>query len=143
MKRTFTADNLPQYNPLVRGQKNGKDCGIFLLQYVQSFFSDGLERDWTKEDTDHSDLFTRDEVNRKRGEIAKLLRDMTRKQYSDRQEKREIKFPNLNFVPEESRKRSRRVPSPQQPSKVETDSPESPSPRTEESQSPELSLIHI
>ena len=54
----FTEENMPQYNPRVRGQKNSKDCGIFLLHYVESFFrTSSRDRDWTDAEADHRDWF--------------------------------------------------------------------------------------
>ena len=139
--------NLPQYNPLVRGQLNSKDCGVFLLQYVESFFTKGLGRNWTGE-TDHRDLFERKEVNDKRGNIAKLIRDLS---FQNKDFCRDVHFPQLNFVPEFRQQKTRRrsvdkesPPAPEKPEcpgKREMISPQYPKPLQESSAQPQ-SLHH-
>jgi len=92
----FTEENLPQYNPKVRGQKNSKDCGIFLLQYVESFFRQPL-RDWDNNEIDHRDWFPKEEVLNKRFKIAKLIRDLTTRQNYEKKVYRKPDFPTLEL----------------------------------------------
>ena len=93
--RVFTEKNMPQYNPKVRGQQNSKDCGVFLLQYVESFFTNGPDKDWGNDSIHHLSLFSRSEVNSKRSEIARIIRELTMKLNEEQTE-----FPSLNFVTE-------------------------------------------
>merc|ERR1712096_529327 len=99
--KVFTEENMPQYNPIVRGQKNSKDCGIFLLQYVQSFFQTPM-RDWTDATIEHRDWFDKEEAMKKRGKIAKLIRDLAVKQNYERKTYRKLVFPDLDFRSVES-----------------------------------------
>jgi len=102
-KMIFNDENLPQINLQVQGQKNSKDCGIFLLQYVESFFKDGLNRAWSDPNLSHKDLFSRDIVKVKRHEIAKIIRKLTFEQKKEHKEK--IEFPALDFISQTSLKR--------------------------------------
>jgi len=99
--KVFTELNMPQYNPSVRGQKNSKDCGIFLLQYVESFFRTRT-RDWCDDSIEHMDWFPKEEVMKKRGKIAKLVRDLAVKQHYERKSHRKLVFPPLDFRSVES-----------------------------------------
>jgi len=92
----FTEVNMPQYNPQVRGQKNSKDCGIFLLQYVEAFFRSPFKI-WTNSEADHMDWFSKDESMRKRANIAKLIRDMARQQHHEKRSNKRLDFPPIDF----------------------------------------------
>jgi len=97
----FTEENMPQFNPKVRGQKNSKDCGIYLLQYVESFFRTP-SRNWTDPQNIHSDWFHKEEALKKRGRIAKLIRDMATKQQYEKKSSKKLSFPPLDFQSVES-----------------------------------------
>jgi len=97
----FTEENMPQYNPRVRGQKNSKDCGIFLLQYVEKFFRAPL-RNWTEPEVDHTNWFPKEEALEKRGKIAKLIRDLATRQHYEKKSDQKLDFPPLNFQSVES-----------------------------------------
>ena len=98
----FTEENMPQANPRVRGQLNSKDCGLFLLQFVQSFFSRTKEDlQWLDTERCHKELFTREEVNGKRAAIAQTIRDLAVQQAYNRLDKAAFDFPDINFVPED------------------------------------------
>jgi len=43
VERTFTRNEMPGYRAVVPDQPNHYDCGIYLLQYVESFFSKPLK----------------------------------------------------------------------------------------------------
>jgi len=90
--KLFTEQNMAQYNPRVRGQKNSKDCGIFLLQYVESFFRAPV-RNWTDDNIEHIDWFQKEEVMMKRANIAKLIRNLSVMQDTERK----LIFPELDF----------------------------------------------
>jgi len=125
----FTEENMPQYNPRVRGQKNSKDCGIFLLQYVESFFrTSSRDRDWTDGEADHRNWFHKDEVMKKRGKIAKLIRDMAVKQNYEKKSYKKLVFPSLDF---------QSVESPIKKSKLLTDLKFGESPREQSEEEPE------
>jgi len=97
----FTEENMPQYNPKVMGQKNSKDCGIFLLQYVEKFFRAPL-RNWTDPEVDHTEWFPKEEVMEKRGKIAKLIRDLATRQQYEKKSDQKLEFPPLDFQSVES-----------------------------------------
>jgi len=100
----FTESNLPQVNPRVRIQLNSKDCGVFLLQFVESFFANNEVRDWLDRDGSHKELFTREEVNGKRAVIAQTIRELAVCQAHKRRDVTSFQFPDLNFVPEGTKK---------------------------------------
>ena len=86
---TFDNTNFPQYIPEVMTQENNTDCGIFLLQFVESFFQNPM--------IDFADLnlcylFSKSEVNTKRYQLAKMVRTITKTPKHTN-----INFPNLCF----------------------------------------------
>jgi len=93
--KIFSDVNLPQINPKVLLQNNSKDCGVFLLQYFESFFEVGLKRAWSDVTISHLDLFLRTKVDSKRSDIAMTIRALTKAQKKDDQ--KEPTFPTLNF----------------------------------------------
>jgi len=101
----FTEENMPQYNPRVRRQKNSKDCGIFLLQYVESFFRDP-DREWGNPNCVHSEWFQKEETMNKRGHIAKLIQKLAIRQHKEKNTGKKLSFPPLDFEYQESPKRN-------------------------------------
>ena len=91
-ERTFSVSDLPAYCPRIPQQTNMTDCGIFLLQYVESFFSCPL----TKFSPPLENLvswFPEDCIENKRNQIARIIRELS----SENQSKTDIQFPNLDF----------------------------------------------
>ena len=97
-ERIFSKDNMPGASPKVQQQPNFSDCGIYLLQYVESFFRDPI-KDYTLPITSLGKWFSKDEVEGKRDNIASLIRDLA----SEQNPSKEFSFPQLNFFnpPEE------------------------------------------
>ena len=91
-ERVFSKDNMPGGCPKVQQQPNFSDCGIYLLQYVESFFKDPI-KDYTLPIRTLSQWFTKSEVENKRDYIAKLIRELAAKQNPSK----EFSYPQLNF----------------------------------------------
>ncbi|KAL0969390.1 hypothetical protein UPYG_G00226820 [Umbra pygmaea] len=75
--RRFSRDTIQGLNPAVPQQDNFSDCGVFLLQYVESFLQN------PPQDIEHLDLkewFPLKRVKRKREEIRKLVLEIQRQQ---------------------------------------------------------------
>ena len=97
-ERVFNKDNMPGGSPKVQQQPNFSDCGIYLLQYVESFFKDPI-RDYTLPIKSLTQWFTKEEVEGKRNNIAQLIRELA----ADQNPGKEFNYPSLNFFnpPEE------------------------------------------
>ena len=94
-ERVFTKDSMPATIPKVQQQPNFSDCGIYLLQYVESFFRDPI-RDYSlpiPKTTLMPQWFPKNEVEGKRDNIASLIRELAASQNPGK----EFKFPQLNF----------------------------------------------
>ena len=90
-KKEFTKESLPVFCPCIPQQPNLTDCGLYLLQYVESFYQ--------KPFTDYSIplknvefWFTAEVIQQKRHDIAKLIRNL-----SASTNNKEVKFPDLDF----------------------------------------------
>jgi len=97
-ERAFNKDTMPGGSPRVQQQPNFSDCGIYLLQYIESFFKDPI-KDYTLPIRSLGAWFTKDEVEGKRDNIASLIRTLAASQNPGK----EFKYPQLNFfnAPEE------------------------------------------
>ena len=91
--RTFSKKKMPSNQPSVQQQPNLEDCGVYLIQYIHSFFRDPIS-DYTHPIKSVRQWFTLKEVEEKRGSIAKLIRKLTAEQNRDKQ----FAFPKLNFL---------------------------------------------
>ena len=91
-ERAFNKDTMPGGCPKVQQQPNFSDCGIYLLQYVESFFKDPI-KDYTLPIRSLGSWFTKDEVEGKRDNIASLIRTLAASQNPGK----EFKYPQLNF----------------------------------------------
>eukprot|EP00090_Calanus_glacialis_P044531 TRINITY_DN7950_c0_g1_i1.p1 TRINITY_DN7950_c0_g1~~TRINITY_DN7950_c0_g1_i1.p1 ORF type:complete len:1263 (-),score=483.66 TRINITY_DN7950_c0_g1_i1:324-3560(-) len=96
-EKVFTKDNMVGGCPKVQQQPNFSDCGIYLLQYVESFFRDPIG-DYSLPISSIKDWFEKDEVEKKRDNIANLIRDLATKQNPGK----EFNYPELNFFNEEN-----------------------------------------
>ena len=94
-ERKFTKDNMKGACPKVPQQPNFSDCGLFALQYVESFFKSPLS-DFNLPITNLKKWFPSEVMRNKRSEIAKIIRDLAEKQNKDKK----ISFPQLTFTPE-------------------------------------------
>ncbi|XP_016986784.1 ubiquitin-like-specific protease 1D [Drosophila rhopaloa] len=93
----FNSDNMPGHRVEVPQQENLTDCGLYLLQYVEQFFTQPI-RDYRlpiKTLANWFDLLT---VTKKREDIAKLIQRLMDEgnQQQQRQILPVIKFPTLN-----------------------------------------------
>ena len=94
--KNFTVDNLPACCPPVPQQDNSSDCGIYLLQYIESFFDDPLrtyELPFFKTFDRPEQWFKTTSVKQKRESIAKTIRNLTAEQNPGK----EFAFPKLLF----------------------------------------------
>jgi len=91
-ERVFNKDTMPGGSPKVQQQPNFSDCGIYLLQYVESFFRDPI-KDYTLPIKTLGEWFTKDEVENKRNSIAELIKQLAAQQNPNKQ----FDFPQLNF----------------------------------------------
>lgn len=89
--------------PKKPNQENSSDCGIFLLHYVEKIFQDVSAftvNSKTKtcqtlvQAKTGKDWFTNEEVERKRGEIAELIRSLATQQKSGEV----IEYPKVKFT---------------------------------------------
>jgi len=90
--RQFTVTNMPSFCPKIPQQENLTDCGLFLLEYVESFFKEPISN-FSTPLSNMSNWFTVDKVNSKREEIARLIRDLTIKQNKGMV----FSFPDIKF----------------------------------------------
>ena len=91
-ERLFSKETMPGGSPKVQQQPNFSDCGIYLLQYVESFFKDSI-KDYTLPIRSLSSWFTKEEVESKRDNIASLIRELAASQNPGK----DFKYPQLNF----------------------------------------------
>merc|ERR1719237_1040632 len=92
-EKKFDNALMPGSQPTVQQQPNFSDCGIYLLQYIQSFFRDPIS-DYNFPIRSVRQWFSKEEVEGKRGNIAELIRKLTGEQNPEK----EINFPQLNFL---------------------------------------------
>lgn len=91
----FNKDNMPGHSVEVPQQQNLTDCGLYLLQYVEQFFTKPIN-DYTlpiKELSNWFDLLT---VTKKREDIANLIKKLMNESNQQRKILPVIKFPTLN-----------------------------------------------
>jgi len=91
-ERLFSKETMPGGSPKVQQQPNFSDCGIYLLQYVESFFKDSI-KDYTLPIRSLNSWFTKEEVESKRDNIASLIRELAASQNPGK----DFKYPQLNF----------------------------------------------
>ena len=94
--RKFNVQTLPTNCPRVPQQDNSSDCGVYLLQYIESFFSNPFKNFSINnmEINEGSErLLLSVSVKHKRAFIAKLIRQLTVQQNL----KKEYAFPKLTF----------------------------------------------
>ncbi|XP_078089024.1 sentrin-specific protease 7 isoform X3 [Mustelus asterias] len=80
-QRNFTAENMKGSVPRVPKQDNSSDCGIYLLQYVESFFQKPISNFELPLQLDK--WFLREEVKKKREEIRDLILHLHSQQRTD------------------------------------------------------------
>ncbi|XP_072441514.1 sentrin-specific protease 7 isoform X2 [Chiloscyllium punctatum] len=80
-QRSFTAETMKGSVPRVPKQDNSSDCGIYLLQYVESFFQKPITSFELPLQLDN--WFLREEVKKKREEIKDLILQLHSQQRTD------------------------------------------------------------
>ena len=94
-KREFTRENMPVFCPNIPQQTNLTDCGLFLLQYVESFYQNPLENlDIPLKSLEN--WFSYDVIVRKRHDIAKLIRIL-----ASQDGLKNLQYPEIDFGFEE------------------------------------------
>jgi len=91
----FSSKEMRTVRPAKPEQENYTDCGIYLLQYIEKMFTSVAQYYWPGQIKDLTAWFTTQEVSTKRDEIARLIRDLSEEQNPDK----EMKFPNIPFLP--------------------------------------------
>jgi len=99
----FTSKQMRTIRPLKPEQENYSDCGIYLLQYIEKIFQSVGQFYWPGAIQDLSNWFSIDEVVKKRDEIARLIRGLTKDQNGDK----ELTFPSIRFLPPDRTTRSK------------------------------------
>ena len=94
--REFNKENMKGCCPKVPQQPNFSDCGLFLLQYVESLFKSPIQ-DFSLPIKSLKKWFPNQEMRNKRHDIAKLIRELAAEQHKDKK----INFPPINFTPTE------------------------------------------
>ena len=94
--RDFNKENMKGCCPKVPQQPNFSDCGLFLLQYVESLFKSPI-KDFSLPIKSLKKWFPNQEMRNKRHDIAKLIRELAAEQHKDKK----INFPPINFTPTE------------------------------------------
>ncbi|XP_043472119.1 uncharacterized protein LOC122504870 isoform X2 [Leptopilina heterotoma] len=77
-EKVFSKDTIKGASPKVPQQSNFIDCGVYVLQYVESFFKDPI-KDYTLPIKILRNWFEEIVVTRKREEISKLLIELMKK----------------------------------------------------------------
>ena len=93
--RDFNKDNFKGACPKVPQQPNFSDCGLFALQYAESFFKNPIS-DYSLPITNLRKWFKNDLMREKRSFIAKIIRDLA----TEQNPKQKIEFPNITFTPD-------------------------------------------
>ncbi|CAL1674389.1 unnamed protein product [Lasius platythorax] len=92
IEKTFSKDTIKGACPKVPQQSNFTDCGLYVLQYVESFFKDPI-KDYTLPIKTLKSWFEEIIVTRKREELSKLLIRLTNNTKGDKT----ISLPTVNF----------------------------------------------
>ncbi|XP_043675797.1 uncharacterized protein LOC122632713 isoform X1 [Vespula pensylvanica] len=92
IEKTFSKDTIKGASPKVPQQSNFTDCGLYVLQYVESFFKDPI-KDYTLPIKTLKHWFEEIIVTRKREEISKLLTKLMNATKGDKN----ITLPVVNF----------------------------------------------
>ncbi|XP_072750156.1 uncharacterized protein [Anoplolepis gracilipes] len=91
-EKTFSKDTIKGACPKVPQQSNFTDCGLYVLQYVESFFKDPIQ-DYTLPIKTLKSWFEEIIVTRKREELSKLLIRLMNNTKGDKT----ISLPTVNF----------------------------------------------
>ena len=87
---------MPVFCPRIPQQTNLTDCGLFLLQYVESFYQDPLSSlDIPLKSLEN--WFSADSIVRKRHDIAKLIRTLASQEVG----LKNLQYPDIDFGFEE------------------------------------------
>ncbi|XP_078698709.1 uncharacterized protein LOC144926108 isoform X2 [Branchiostoma floridae x Branchiostoma belcheri] len=78
-KREFDNNNMKGATPKVPQQTNYSDCGVFLLQYAETFFNNPIQ-DYSFPLNGMEHWFSRQRMKRKRQELQNLIQKLTEEQ---------------------------------------------------------------
>ena len=93
--RDFNKDNFKGACPKVPQQPNFSDCGLFALQYAESFFQNPIS-DFSLPITNLRKWFKNDLMREKRSHIAEIIRKLA----TEQNPKLKIEFPKIVFTPD-------------------------------------------
>ena len=92
--RDFDKDTMKGCCPKVPQQPNFSDCGLFMLQYVESLFTSPI-KDFSLPIKSLHKWFSKEVMRTKRAKIAEIIRNLAEEQH-----KNKIQFPSLVFTPD-------------------------------------------
>jgi len=92
-KRGFSDVDIPSIRPVKPLQPNGTDCGVYLLHYAEKIF-ESISQFLSPELPCLKNWFSHEEVEKKREEIAYLIKILAKKQKPNEV----IEFPNIPFT---------------------------------------------
>ncbi|XP_067132047.1 sentrin-specific protease 6-like isoform X2 [Centruroides vittatus] len=84
-QRIFDRDTMRGFTPRVPQQTNYSDCGIYVLQYVESFFKKPLQK-FSSPLPSLEDWFTEESIMQKRDELRTLILQLQKEQISGNNE---------------------------------------------------------
>ncbi|CAI9589623.1 unnamed protein product [Staurois parvus] len=87
-KRSFSKEVMKGSNPRVPQQNNFSDCGVYILQYVESFFENPIQS--FDLPMNLTDWFPQQRMKAKREEIRNLILALQELQSKDRKGQRDL-----------------------------------------------------
>ncbi|XP_018414418.1 PREDICTED: sentrin-specific protease 6 [Nanorana parkeri] len=87
-KRSFSKEVMKGSNPRVPQQNNFSDCGVYILQYVESFFENPIQS--FDLPMNLTDWFPQQRMKRKREEIRNLILSLQEHQSKDKKGQRDL-----------------------------------------------------
>ncbi|KAM7173421.1 sentrin-specific protease 6 isoform 3-T3 [Macrochelys suwanniensis] len=90
-KRSFSKDVMKGSNPKVPQQNNFSDCGVYILQYVESFFENPILN--FELPMNLTDWFPRPRMKTKREEIRKIILKLQEQQNKEKKGQKDLRSP--------------------------------------------------
>uniref|UniRef100_A0A8C3RYI6 Sentrin-specific protease 6 n=1 Tax=Chelydra serpentina TaxID=8475 RepID=A0A8C3RYI6_CHESE len=90
-KRSFSKDVMKGSNPKVPQQNNFSDCGVYVLQYVESFFENPILN--FELPMNLTDWFPRPRMKTKREEIRKIILKLQEQQNKEKKGQKDLRSP--------------------------------------------------
>ncbi|XP_078504208.1 sentrin-specific protease 6 [Lissotriton helveticus] len=100
-KRSFSKDVMKGSNPRVPQQNNFSDCGVYILQYVESFFENPIQS--FDLPMNLTDWFPEQRMKTKREEIRNLIIQLQTLQNKDKKGQRDLSSTSQPQAPQEAK----------------------------------------